>query len=318
MTPTDNRDLDALFAAAAAPAFPEEHDEQALTVVLAAFNAAGLAECDGGGAKAAIDCRERTARRTPRNRTVMIAKCVAMFLIATGGGVAAAGAGILPASAQSLAHQFLGGIGVPAPNSDGASQGIAAPTSTPSASATSTHQVLSRSRGAASASATPGSVTPSAMSPAVLSLCSQVVDDSDWQSEMSGQDLALLTAAAGGDKKITSYCAQVYAQAQGSATTPSGDSGSASGSPGDGSSDGNGSSDSASPSATAPDGNGGPDTNASPNANATGNGHGGGGSRGGSNGGGGGGSGSGGSGGGTGNSQDGGGGSGGSNLGSTP
>lgn len=283
MTPTDNRDLDALFAAAAAPAFPEEQDEQILTVVLAAFNAAGMAECGGAGeATAASECR--TPAR--RGRATVLVRCAAMLFVVAGGGVAAASAGILPASAQSLAHQFLGGIGVPAPNSTGTSQGGAALSPIATASSTSTSHVLSRARGVATASA--GFATPTADRSTLLNLCSEVIDaGSSWQSALSEQDLALLTAVAGGDKKVVTYCAHLSPPAQQPSTTPPDDSGTASSSPSDGSSGDNGT-NGASASANASDGN--PNTNASSSHNGQGdNGGGSGGGSGSGNGGGGGG-----------------------------
>lgn len=260
MTPTDNRDLDALFAAATADAFPEERNEEILTVVLAAFNAAGMAECERAGDAAAGECRTRARR----GRTPVIVRCAAMLFVAAGGGVVAASAGILPASAQSLAHQFLGGIGVPAPNSNGTSQGGAAFSPIPTASSTSTSQVLSRARGVVT---TPdGSATSSAMDSTLRSLCSEVIGNGNsWQGSLSDQDLALLTAAAGGDKKIVPYCAHLSAPAQQPSTTPPDDSGTVSSSPSDGT-PGDKGSNGASSSANTSDG--------SPNPNSSGNGSG--------------------------------------------
>jgi hypothetical protein len=265
VTPTGNRDLDALFAAAAAPAFPEENDEQVLTVVLAAFNAAGQAECDGDGkAAAAGECRTRPRR----SRATVITRCAAMLLVAAGGGVAAASAGILPAAAQSLAHQYLGGIGVPAPNSNGTQQGGVALSPMPTASSTSTHQVPSRARGAATTPA--GSATPSPVSSTLLNLCSQVIaDGSSWANDLSEQGRTLLAAAAGGDEKIVPYCARISAPTQEPTATPTGGSGSTPSSPSDGSPGDNGSLISASAST---DGN--PNPNASPSNDGQGDGDG--------------------------------------------
>ena len=139
MTRTDNREheLAAMLAAAKAPGYPEEHDESALSPVLAAFNAAAaqgaVAEANGfeaaTGESAARDARARpallwwvgngpAAGGTPRQRTIqLVARCAAALFIVTGGSVAVASAGILPDPIQSLAHHVFGGIGVPAPKS---------------------------------------------------------------------------------------------------------------------------------------------------------------------------------------------------------
>src|SRR5262249_33472704 len=154
-------------------------------------------------ATAADACRTRA----PRSRGAMVARCAAVLLVDAGGGVAAASAGILPASAQSLAHQYLGGIGVPAPNSTGTPPGTVAlsPMPTASSTPTPTNQVLSRARGATTPPT--GSADPSAANSTLLDLCNQVIDGGDsWENDLSGQDLSLLAAAAGGDEKIVPYC----------------------------------------------------------------------------------------------------------------
>lgn len=221
MTPTGDRDLDALLAAAGAPAFPEEQDEQALQTVLAAFDAAGSVELAGAGA-----ARGRPARPKRRMAT-MIARCAAALCVVTGSGVAVASAGILPMPVQSLAHHIFGGIGVPAPKTGGTSRATtavpsptAAPTTQPGhvtattsptvgPSITATATANTTTTDTASASSAPAS--PSGQdTTTLLELCGQVIGHGDgWETGLSQQDLAVLTAAADGEDKIVPYCAHL-------------------------------------------------------------------------------------------------------------
>jgi len=103
-----------MLAAAAAPAFPEEHDESALGAVLAAFNAAAVEEAPALGAAGVLAEQDASSQQSKRI-VRLVTRCAAALFIVTGGGVAVASAGILPDPIQSLAHHVFGGLGVPAP-----------------------------------------------------------------------------------------------------------------------------------------------------------------------------------------------------------
>ncbi len=205
MTPADDRGLHELIAAAGSPALPEEQDEQALEVVLAAFNAAGAVDAEGSAWSAPSARRTRT----PRQWAGVVARCATALCVMTGGSVAVADAGILPAPVQALAHTVFGGIGVPAPPTGSAPTGraVGSPTApSPTVSATA-RNTATPSPKATTATTTHPPTNPSTQATKLASLCGEVIDDGDdWRSTLSQPDLALLTGAAGGEARIEPYC----------------------------------------------------------------------------------------------------------------
>lgn len=254
MTPADNRErnLDALLAAAGAPAYPEEHDELALDVVLTAFNAAGTADASDDGYAASTAAGERVARNprsarnerpawTGRRGSLVLVRSAALIVIAIGSGVAAAAAGILPVPVQSMAHHVLGGIGVPAPSDSGGGSTPSSPVSASRSATQGPHTTATPSGSASTGSGGGIFQTPSAEESASLQgLCVQVLlSGSSWKQDLSGQDVALLIATAGKEKKVVGYCQNLLAPDQQATTTPA-PSATASNGQGDGNGNGDG------------------------------------------------------------------------------
>lgn len=211
-------DLAALLAAAAAPDPERDGGERGLEAVLAAYRAAADApvrETDMMGAvegrlAAAGSGSGRAGSRVPSPRrgrfTLALAvKCAAVLVVVAGTGVAAASVGALPAPMQRLAHDYLGGVGIPAPA-----------TAPPSVNASATPR-LGPSRPdtpnptpvpTGSASAQSGQATPNEL----LALCEIVVQAGDnWHSDLDKAQRDLLTTAAGGNPQVPAYCATVIA-----------------------------------------------------------------------------------------------------------
>jgi hypothetical protein len=206
---------------AAAGAAPLEQNEWELAAVLAVFRVSvpGL-----GGATAGIERAEPCRPGWTAGR--LLVKCAVAFALATGCGVVAAGAGVLPGPVQQFAHDVLGGVGVPAPGTPGtASSGG----STASATAT-----VNGTGGSASPS-------PDAATATLEALCGQVAHDgSDWLGGLTGDDQATLSAAAGGEQKVVSYCARLLAGSSKATAASSPGAASASASPGAAATHGNG------------------------------------------------------------------------------
>lgn len=183
-------DLDMLLAVAAAPASEATLDPAQLEPVLMAFRRAG--------AEPAPQPRRVTRRRSSR---ALLVKCAAALLVAGGSGVAAASAGMLPASVQQIAHEYFGGVGIPAPAASRTAgsnpSGTPSPSGSPSASA-----------GGDEAAANNARLTP---------LCQAVAANPlDWRSVLDAADQATLVAAAGAPGHVEQYCATLLAAASSS------------------------------------------------------------------------------------------------------
>jgi len=231
-------DLAALLAAAAAPDPERDGDERGLEAILAAYREAADApvrEADMMGAvEAEPAAPRRTANRVPARRRFTLAlavKCAAVLTVVAGAGVAAASVGVLPGPMQQFAHDYFGGVGIPAP-----------PTAAASANATS-HASASRPATpnptpvpAGSASASPLQATPKEL----IALCEVVVRAGDsWRSDLDKAQRDLLTTAADGNSNVVPYCDALIAG--GGASTPAGTpSPDASTGNGDGNGNGNG------------------------------------------------------------------------------
>lgn len=193
-----NNRLAQLLAAAVAPvptASEREASDAGLSAVLAAFNAVDVS-----------GRRDRAPSWHGGYSRTFAVKCAAALVLVSGAGMAAAG-GALPDSAQRIAHELFGGIGVPAPTFSAApNRGLhtlAGPRVTPSAS-------------------------PPHVSAAVVNLCVSVTDSgADWRDTITPADKATLVAAAGDDQNIETYCARLLtatATSAPSATTGTGSS----------------------------------------------------------------------------------------------
>ena len=212
-------DLAALLAAAAAPDPERDGDERGLEAILAAYREAADApvrQADTMGAVATEPAApRRTANRVPGGRRFTLAlavKCAAVLTVVAGAGVAAASVGVLPAPMQQFAHDYFGGVGIPAP-----------PTAAASANATF--------RASASRPATPnptplptGSASASPLQPTpkeLIALCEVVVRAGDgWQSDLDKTQRDLLTTAAHGNSNVVPYCDALIAN--GGASAPAG------------------------------------------------------------------------------------------------
>jgi hypothetical protein len=258
----EDSDLAALLAAAAAPDPETEADERGLEAVLAAYREAGGAAPDaalggaatngaagdsaaGGGAVgdgaalgnaesggtapgSAASASAAPGSVEPQRRPLMsrslLAKCAVAFFLAAGAGVGAAGAGVLPSSIQRIAHDYLGGVGVPPPSSTAASPSSSAgagvgPTSTPGSA------VTPESSGSAAGSVAP---SQSASLSQLIALCNIVVEnDKNWHSAVDKTQRDILVAAAGGEPQVLTFCSDLLTN-----PTPTGSSsGSSSASP---------------------------------------------------------------------------------------
>jgi len=195
VTRTRVKEVAALLATA--DATPGERDERDLAAVLAVFNAAVPGAGDVGA-------QVQHAPRRPEWVTGrLVAKCAAAFVLATGCGVAAAGAGVLPTPVQQFAHDVLGDAGVPAPRTPGAAV-------TGGATAT--------------ISAGGGSALPSsnASSTTLVALCTTAEQaGGSWRSAVSKADRATLAAAAGDEQNVLSYCAALLASSPTASAAPS-------------------------------------------------------------------------------------------------
>jgi hypothetical protein len=190
-------DLDTLLAVAAAPASEATLDPAQLEPVLLAFRRAGI------GAGPAPQSRPRRVVRQRSPRAALV-KCAAVLLVVGGSGVAAATAGALPAPVQQIAHDYLGGVGIPAPAASGTAG--PAPSGTPSSS------------GSPSLSPSAGGGQPSADTAQLMPLCQTVAaNPQDWRSVLDPADQAALAAAAGAPGHVEQYCATLLATASSSA-----------------------------------------------------------------------------------------------------
>jgi hypothetical protein len=212
MTPTGDRELDALLNAAAAPPLPGRGD-RGLDAVLEAYRAAGHvgpAAGDGPAEQIRIVIPPRP-RRAPGRRFA-----VACAVVTAGVGVVMAGAnaGVLPTPVQSLAHDVLGGVGVPAPPTRGSGPGTGrTPTASTGASATPrpSRTPSAHATGSARPSASWGSGSGThATTDPITALCTQIANTGDeWRERLGPDDQAVLIAAAGGDDNVEPYCVEL-------------------------------------------------------------------------------------------------------------
>lgn len=235
-------DLDTLLAVAAAPPSEATLDSARLEPILVAFRAAGA----GARSTMPTPTRDRIRRRSPR---VALVKCAAAFLVVGGSGVAAASAGVLPTSVQRIAHDYFGGVGIPAP---AASEAAASnPSTTPGA--------------AGSPTPAPGAGDGTTGSTAqLMPLCRTVAANAqNWRVGLSRTDQAALIAAAGEPGHVKQYCATLL-------TLPSGGPANASQGAAPSSTLSGEPSPTARPEPTATHGNGHPAHSPSPNPHSTG------------------------------------------------
>lgn len=212
---TDER-LRALIAAAAAPAVGRWADPSRLGPLLAAFReAADMAATGEGGVAVPVRStgRERRLRVMPRSLAV---RCAAVVLVVCAGAVAAAAANTLPAPVQRIAHEVLGGIGVPTPaGSGGGVHTGAQPTGT------SRPAIASATPAPPSATFTSAAATAAALPAALKALCGQVDDRAaDWQSAVSAADRSTLISAAGGEQDVVAYCSNLLKTTGGATRAP--------------------------------------------------------------------------------------------------
>jgi hypothetical protein len=238
--------LDTLLTIAAAPPSEATLDPARLEPILMAFRGAGAGTHARVGAGWSAPPRSRTRPRSPRAAMV---KCAAVFLVIGGSGVAAASAGVLPTSVQQIAHDYFGGVGIPAPAVSGTAD--ANPSMTPSAA------------GSLSPAPGPGEATAGGTAQ-LMPLCRKIsANAQNWRTGLAAADQAALVAAAGEPGHVRQYCATLLTLPSGGAA---GESQSAAPSPtlsGE-------PSPSASPEPTATHGNGHASHSPSPNPHGTG------------------------------------------------
>jgi hypothetical protein len=217
-----NPDLAALLAAAAAP--EPNPDERGLEAVLVAYRAAPFAGPD----------HAPSASPSPRRRPMpggLLLKFAAAVMLFVAGGVTAASVGALPDPIQRIAHDYLGGVGVPAPPRASVSPSAGASASpsrsrTPSAPLSAAPDASS----SAAASLTPSSSTsasaspsPSAASNELVTLCRIVVQTGKgWQSQLDKAQRMIVVKAAGAPPKVLPYCTGLLngSPANGTNSTP--------------------------------------------------------------------------------------------------
>lgn len=220
-------DLRALLTVAAAPQAEKRADAASLEPVLAAFRRAAWNEpASNRTASTRADSARRASARTAASRTAsahaastprvprsLAAKCAVVFFVIGGSSVAAASAGILPASVQRIAHEYFGDAGIPAP-SDSQSSGTSSASGSPSPAPSPD------SAGSGSATAAGTAAGP------LVTLCRAVaLNTQNWRSGLDSADQATLIAAAGGANDVKQYCADLLAQdggqGQNATATPS-------------------------------------------------------------------------------------------------
>lgn len=196
--------LDMLLAVAAAPPSEATLDPARLEPILMAFRGAGTSAGAGAGAGAGSSAPPRSRTR-PRSPRLALVKCAAVFLVVGGSGVAAASAGVLPASMQQIAHEYLGGVGIPAPGASGTA-GVN-PSTAPGTA------------GSLSPAPSPGAATAGSTAQ-LMPLCQTVAaNPQEWRSVLDTADQAALVAAAGAPGHVEQYCAALLATSSSSAVS---------------------------------------------------------------------------------------------------
>jgi len=188
--------LDTLLAIAAAPPSEATLDPAQLEPILMAFRGAGI------GANPTPQPRRVIRQRSSRAALV---KCAAVFLVVGGSGVAAASAGVLPSSMQQIAHEYFGGVGIPAPAASGTAGVI--PSTAPGTA------------GSPSPAPSPGEATAGSTAQ-LMPLCQTVAENpQQWRSVLDTADQAALVAAAGAPGHVGQYCAALLATSSSSAVS---------------------------------------------------------------------------------------------------
>lgn len=192
------QELGTLLAVASAPASEATLDPVRLEPVLAAFRAAVPGSAPQRPAQRQAQRQPQPARPSRSAQTLLV-KCATVFVLLAGSGVAAASAGVLPASVQRIAHDYFGGVGIPAPSSASSSAADSNPSTTPST--------------AGSGTASPGSGAASAATTAqLMPLCRQVAaNPQNWRSVIDAADQAALVTVAGDPGHVRQYCATLLA-----------------------------------------------------------------------------------------------------------
>jgi len=194
--------LGVLLDAAKAPASAEELAGEGAAV-------AGLLAAYRSAVPTTMPTRRRRVRVSLSARMVVVKVAAGVGVLAVGGTAVAAETGKLPAAAQQRAHNAFAAVGVPAPTADarptGSDPGGVAGSVRPSADPTPTSGVAS--------------LDPSG--PVALGLC-QAWDaaQADPQGKaMTAESRRILSAAAGGEASVPSFCAKLLADHQ-TAGTP--------------------------------------------------------------------------------------------------
>lgn len=200
--------LSALLALATAPA-PGRDDAAQLGPLLAAFRDASST----AGAPVAVDGGDAANRARVRPRAVsrtFWVRCAAAVLAVCGVAEAAAHEGMLPDPIQRIAHEYLGGMGIPRPSGPA---GHGNPES-------STHPTAAPRAG--TASATPIPTTSGTAAPGELVAACGVVakHPSDWQAALDAAARKALISSAGGERNVMSYCSPLAQSGEDGATAP--------------------------------------------------------------------------------------------------
>jgi hypothetical protein len=191
-------ELSHLLAAAAAPPQPDEL--VGLQSALAEFEAAGWE----GRSRVAVASRRRVFARP-----IAVKAAAGVAVVLFGGTALAAETGNLPGGSQQHAHDLFSGLGVPPPGT------VSASPSSPVKQATSLPAPIP-TPSTGSPSATPG---PS--SAATLGLCRswETQQKNPQDKPMKAEALRALAEAAGGEKQIAAFCADLLAVDPGQTAT---------------------------------------------------------------------------------------------------
>lgn len=234
-----DRDLAALLAAAAAPDPERDADERGLEVVLAAYREAAEAPAPAGRTGKIVPIGHRYFGRA------LAVKFAAAAAVLAGAGMAAASVGVLPAPIQRIAHDYFGGVGIPGPTSP--TSGATATRSTGATPSASRSRAADPTASAESSTSATASASPAATTQhELVALCQIVVEAGpSWHSDVDKAQRDLLTAAAGGNDKVLSYCTALVAGGGSSApagggSSPTSGSGNGNGNGGGGNGNGNG------------------------------------------------------------------------------
>lgn len=182
-----------------------EADAAGREAMLAAYRESAADWESRAGRRARSGNRARQGAGDRHTSRALVLRFATAVLLVCGVGVAAAGAGVLPAGVQRIAHDYLGIGGVSAPATHVApSSGAAIGPSTGSGG---------DGNGAAAPSmAAGGSNAAPASSEVIMALCQKVSQDGDnWEAGVNAAGRATLIAAAGDERTVKTYCARQLA-----------------------------------------------------------------------------------------------------------